>query len=73
MSREKDTEDGDRRSLVEEGASCLPEKSSKETKEPAEAHWIHEPVVKTIVPVQTLRTTTAASGLPEVSNCRFSA
>lgn len=52
MSREKDSEDGDRRSLVEEGAAatgCV-----KKDKAPiTQAQWIHqEPTVRTIVPTQ---------------------
>ncbi|CAK9816094.1 Receptor-type tyrosine-protein phosphatase R [Anthophora quadrimaculata] len=62
MSREKDTEDGDRRGLVEEGAVGLPEKLIKPTKGSIE--WVHQPTVKPSV--QSARPVIQATGLPEV-------
>lgn len=67
MSREKDTEDGDRHGLVEEGAICQSDKSSKDRKGSMEAKWVHEVFAKqststhSLQPVQT-------TGLPEVTN-----
>ncbi|XP_076686581.1 tyrosine-protein phosphatase non-receptor type 5 isoform X3 [Andrena cerasifolii] len=66
MSREKDTEDGDRRGLVEEGSVCHAEKPSKATKSSFEGQWIHQPTVKSSVSVQSVRPVTQATGLPEV-------
>nr|XP_012152431.1 PREDICTED: tyrosine-protein phosphatase non-receptor type 5-like isoform X3 [Megachile rotundata] len=65
MSREKDTEDGDRRGLVEEGAVCPPEKPAKATKGSIE--WVHQPTAKSsIQSVQSVKSVTQATGLPEV-------
>lgn len=65
MSREKDTEDGDRRGLVEEGAVGHPEKSIKPSKGSIE--WVHQPATKSSVQsVQPTRSLTQAIGLPEV-------
>ncbi|XP_034191139.1 tyrosine-protein phosphatase non-receptor type 7 isoform X1 [Osmia lignaria lignaria] len=65
MSREKDTEDGDRRGLVEEGAVCPPEKTTKATKGSIE--WVHQPTAKaSIHTVQSIKPLTQATGLPEV-------
>ena len=66
MSREKDTEDGDRRGLVEEGAVCSTEKASKESKDPIEAHWVHQPIFKSPVPVQPIQAI-GESSCPAVS------
>ncbi|XP_076642669.1 tyrosine-protein phosphatase non-receptor type 7 isoform X2 [Halictus rubicundus] len=67
MSREKDTEDGDRRGLVEEGTVGHPEKSTKSTKVSVEGQWVHQPTVKPSVSAQSVRpVTTQISGLPEV-------
>ncbi|XP_076235215.1 tyrosine-protein phosphatase non-receptor type 7 [Calliopsis andreniformis] len=66
MSREKDTEDGDRRGLVEEGTVCHPEKPGKATKGSVEGQWVHQPTVKPSVSVQSVRPLTQATGLPEV-------
>ncbi|XP_033190556.1 tyrosine-protein phosphatase non-receptor type 5 isoform X1 [Bombus vancouverensis nearcticus] len=65
MSREKDTEDGDRRGLVEEGAVGHPEKPIKPAKGSIE--WVHQPAAKpSIQSVQTVQSVTQATGLPEV-------
>ncbi|XP_031827389.1 tyrosine-protein phosphatase non-receptor type 5 isoform X2 [Nomia melanderi] len=66
MSREKDTEDGDRRGLVEEGTVCHPEKAVKSTKVSVEGQWVHQPTVKPSVSVQSVRPVTQTTGLPEV-------
>ncbi|XP_033325043.1 tyrosine-protein phosphatase non-receptor type 5 isoform X1 [Megalopta genalis] len=66
MSREKDTEDGDRRGLVEEGTVGHPEKPAKSTKVSVEGQWVHQPTVKPSVSVQSVRPVTQTSGLPEV-------
>lgn len=66
MSREKDTEDGDRRGLVEEGTVCHPEKAAKSTKVSVEGQWVHQPTVKPSVSVQSVRPVTQTTGLPEV-------
>ncbi|XP_043478351.1 tyrosine-protein phosphatase non-receptor type 5-like isoform X2 [Leptopilina heterotoma] len=63
MSREKDTEDGDMRGLVEEGAVCSSEKASKDNKDPIEAQWVHQSVLKPPVPVQPIRPVPETSGL----------
>lgn len=64
MSREKDTEDGDRRGLVEEGAVGHPEKPIKPGKGSIE--WVHQPAAKpSIQSVQTVQSVTQATGLPE--------
>lgn len=69
MSREKDTEDGDRQGLVEECATCCPpDKLSKETKGPVEAEWVHEAAAKSSVPAQQpIQPIPRTSGLPEVN------
>ncbi|XP_016914088.1 tyrosine-protein phosphatase non-receptor type 5 isoform X1 [Apis cerana] len=64
MSREKDTEDGDRRGLVEEGAVGHPEKSIKSSKGSIE--WVHQPATKSSVQSVPTRSLTQAIGLPEV-------
>ncbi|XP_015586539.1 tyrosine-protein phosphatase non-receptor type 5 isoform X3 [Cephus cinctus] len=66
MSCEKDTEDGDRRGLVEEGAVCPPEKLTKESKDPVEAQWVCQPIMKPPVSVQPIRPITHSSALPEI-------
>ncbi|XP_076163419.1 tyrosine-protein phosphatase non-receptor type 7 [Ptiloglossa arizonensis] len=63
MSCEKDTEDGDRRGLVEEGAVCHSDKLVKATKGSVEGQWVHQPTVKPSVSIQSVR---AVTGLPEV-------
>lgn len=63
MSREKDTEDGDMRGLVEEGAVCSSNKASKDNKDPIEAQWVHQPVLKPPVPIQPIRPVPETSGL----------
>ncbi|XP_023288561.1 tyrosine-protein phosphatase non-receptor type 5 [Orussus abietinus] len=66
MSREKDTEDGDRRGLVEEGAACPPEKSSKENKDNlVEAQWVCPAVMKPPVSAQPIVPVAQKSDLPE--------
>lgn len=68
MSREKDTEDGDRQGLVEECATCrLPDKLSKEAKGPVEAEWIHEAAAKPPAPAHPTQRIPQASSLPEVN------
>lgn len=62
MSREKNTEDGDRRGLVEEGAVGQPEKASKPSKGSIE--WIHQSTAKSSI--QSVQSITQATGLPEV-------
>ncbi|XP_017756483.1 PREDICTED: tyrosine-protein phosphatase non-receptor type 7-like [Eufriesea mexicana] len=62
MSREKNTEDGDRRGLVEEGAVGQPEKAIKPAKGSIE--WIHQSTAKPSI--QSVRSVTQATGLPEV-------
>lgn len=66
MSREKDSEDGDRRGLVEEGGVCHLEKPGKATKGSVEGQWVHQPMVKPSVSVQSVRPVTQATDLPEV-------
>lgn len=64
MSREKDTEDGDMRGLVEEGgAVCSTEKASKDNKDPIEAQWVHQSVLKPPVPIQPIRPVPETSGM----------
>lgn len=65
MSREKDNENGDRHGLVEEGAICQPEKSTKEAKESVEAKWVHEAFAKKSAPKYPVRPVPQTS-LPEV-------
>lgn len=65
MSREKDNENGDRHGLVEEGAICQPDKSTKDTKESVEAKWIHEAFAKQSAPKYPVRPVPQTS-LPEV-------
>lgn len=69
MSREKNTEDGDRQGLVEECATCCPpDKLTKETKGPVEAEWVHEAAAKPSAPVHPIpQPIPQASGLPEVN------
>lgn len=67
MSREKDTEDGDRHDLVEEGAICQSDKFSKDTKGSVEAKWVHEVFAKQSTSTQSLQPVQAL-GLPEVRN-----
>lgn len=64
MSREKDTEDGDRRGLVEEGAVGHPEKSVKPSKGSIE--WVHQPATKSSIQSVPTRPLTQPIGLPEV-------
>ncbi|XP_046742171.1 tyrosine-protein phosphatase non-receptor type 7-like isoform X3 [Diprion similis] len=66
MSCEKDTEDGDRRGLVEEGAVGLPEKPAKELRDPVEAQWVCQPVMKPPVAIQPTRPVKQPAALPEV-------
>ncbi|XP_048516035.1 tyrosine-protein phosphatase non-receptor type 5-like isoform X2 [Athalia rosae] len=66
MSCEKDTEDGDRRGLVEEGAAGPPEKLAKEIRDPVEAQWVCQPVMKPPVAVQPTRPVKLSPALPEV-------
>lgn len=66
MSREKDTEDGDRQGLVEEGAICQPDKLTKDTKGSVEAKWVHEAAAKPPIFTHLTRPIPQASGLPEV-------
>lgn len=66
MSREKDSEDGDRHGLVEEGAICQSDKLTKDVKEAVEAKWVHEALTKPPVPTHSIRSTPQTSGLPEV-------
>lgn len=66
MSREKDTEDGDRRGLVEEGVIGLTDKTGKNIKSSVEAQWVHQPITKPSAPTPKAKSTTSASGLPEV-------
>lgn len=68
MSREKDTEDGDRHDLVEEGAICQSDKFSKDTKGSVEAKWVHEVFAKQSTSMQSVQPVVQASGLPEVRN-----
>ncbi|XP_033223987.1 tyrosine-protein phosphatase non-receptor type 5-like isoform X2 [Belonocnema kinseyi] len=63
MSREKDTEDGDRRGLVEEGAVYPAEKASKESKDPIEAQWVHQPIHTLPIPNQPIQPVAESSGL----------
>lgn len=65
MSREKDNENGDRHGLVEEGAICQPDKSTKDAKESVEAKWVHEAFAKQSAPKYTVRPVPQTS-LPEV-------
>lgn len=65
MSREKDNENGDRHGLVEEGAICQPDKSTKDTKESVEAKWVHEAFAKQSAPKYPVRPVPQTS-LPEV-------
>ncbi|KAL0116658.1 hypothetical protein PUN28_009944 [Cardiocondyla obscurior] len=65
MSREKDTENGDRHGLVEEGAVCQPDKSTKDTKESVEAKWVHEAFAKQSAPKYPVRPVPQTS-LPEM-------
>jgi len=65
MSREKDNENGDRHGLVEEGATCKPDKSTKDAKESVEAKWVHEAVAKQSAPKYPVRPIPQTS-LPEV-------
>lgn len=65
MSREKDNENGDRHGLVEEGAICQPDKSTKDAKEPMEAKWVHEAFAKQSAPKYPVRPIPQTS-LPEV-------
>ncbi|TGZ51956.1 tyrosine-protein phosphatase non-receptor type 7 isoform X1 [Temnothorax longispinosus] len=64
MSREKDNENGDRHGLVEEGAICQPDKSTKDTKESVEAKWVHEAFAKQSAPKYPVRPVPQTS-LPE--------
>ncbi|CAL7951746.1 unnamed protein product [Xylocopa violacea] len=65
MSREKDTEDGDRRGLVEEGAVGPIEKAIKPAKSSIE--WIHQPTAKpSVQSVESARAVIQTTGLPEV-------
>ncbi|XP_014476085.1 PREDICTED: tyrosine-protein phosphatase non-receptor type 5-like isoform X1 [Dinoponera quadriceps] len=67
MSREKDTEDGDRQGLVEERATCCPpDKLTKDTKGPVEAEWVHEAAAKPAAPAHPIQPIPQASCLPEV-------
>lgn len=69
MSREKDTEDGDRQGLVEECATCCPpDKLTKDTKGPVEAEWVHEAAAKPpAAPAHPTQPIPQASGLPQVN------
>ncbi|XP_011870959.1 PREDICTED: tyrosine-protein phosphatase non-receptor type 7-like isoform X2 [Vollenhovia emeryi] len=64
MSREKDNENGDRHGLVEEGAICQPDKSTKDAKESVEAKWVHEAFAKQSAPKYPVRPVPQTS-LPE--------
>ncbi|XP_019696095.1 tyrosine-protein phosphatase non-receptor type 7 isoform X2 [Harpegnathos saltator] len=67
MSREKDTEDGDRQGLVEECATCCPpDKSAKDTKGPVEAEWVHE--AKPPAPAHPIQPIPQTSGLSEITS-----
>lgn len=66
MSCEKDSEDGDRRDLVEEGASCPLEKPGKDMRDPVEAQWVCQPIVKPPVAIQPTRPVKQPPALPEV-------
>ncbi|XP_029177631.1 tyrosine-protein phosphatase non-receptor type 5-like [Nylanderia fulva] len=66
MSREKDTEDGDRHGLVEEGAICQSEKPSKDAKGSVEAKWVHEVFAKQSTSTHSLQPVVQTTGLPEV-------
>ncbi|XP_050452805.1 tyrosine-protein phosphatase non-receptor type 5-like isoform X1 [Cataglyphis hispanica] len=66
MSREKNTEDGDRHDLVEEGAICQSDKFSKDTKGSVEAKWVHEVFAKQSTSMQSVQPVVQASDLPEV-------
>ncbi|XP_018397999.1 PREDICTED: LOW QUALITY PROTEIN: tyrosine-protein phosphatase non-receptor type 5-like [Cyphomyrmex costatus] len=64
MSREKDNENGDRHGLVEEGATCKPDKSTKDAKEFVEAKWVQEAFAKQSAPKYPVRPVPQTS-LPE--------
>ncbi|XP_043490845.1 tyrosine-protein phosphatase non-receptor type 7-like isoform X1 [Polistes fuscatus] len=67
MSREKDSEDGDRRGLVEEGLVGRTDKTGKGTKSSVEAQWVPQSVAKPLESTQKAKpSTTVASGLPEI-------
>lgn len=66
MSREKDTEDGDRQGLVEEGTVSQPDKLTKDTKGSVEAKWVHETAAKPSAAAHSMRPIPHTSGLPEV-------
>ncbi|XP_012221122.1 tyrosine-protein phosphatase non-receptor type 7-like isoform X1 [Linepithema humile] len=66
MSREKDSEDGDRHGLVEEGAICQSDKLTKDVKESVEAKWVHEALTKPPASTHSIRSIPQTSGLPEV-------
>jgi len=67
MSREKDTEDGDRQGLVEDGAICQPDKLTKDAKGSVEAKWIHETAAKPLASTHTTQPIPTVSSLPEVN------
>ncbi|XP_066593724.1 tyrosine-protein phosphatase non-receptor type 5-like isoform X2 [Prorops nasuta] len=68
MSREKDTENGDRRGLVEEGALSCIEKTTKGNKNVVVAQWVHQPTAKSSVSAKSaeVEAKEASIGLPEV-------
>nr|KAF7432091.1 hypothetical protein H0235_005015 [Vespula pensylvanica] len=66
MSREKNTEDGDRRGLVEEGMVGRTDKTGKGTQSSVEAQWVPQSVTKPSVSTQKEKPSTATSGLPEI-------
>jgi receptor-type tyrosine-protein phosphatase R len=67
MSREKDTEDGDRQGLVEDGAICQSDKLTKDAKGSVEAKWIHETAAKPLASTHATQPIPTASSLPEVN------
>lgn len=67
MSREKDTEDGDRQGLVEDGTICQPDKLAKDAKESVEAKWVHKTDAKPPASTHVTRSIPTASSLPEVN------
>ncbi|XP_047347124.1 tyrosine-protein phosphatase non-receptor type 5-like isoform X2 [Vespa velutina] len=66
MSREKDTEDGDRRGLVEEGVVSRTDKTGKSTQSSVEAQWVPQSVTKPSVSTQKAKASMVTSGLPEI-------
>lgn len=67
MSREKDTEDGDRRGLVEEGVVGRTDKTGKGTQSSVEAQWVPQSVTKpSVSSTHKAKPSAVVSGLPEI-------